>query len=335
MLPEALHLFVTFVIGVLLALYLTPIVRRGALRFGVLDHPDGVLKRQREAVPYLGGVAVYLAFIVTLALVFEFDARVLGLLLGGTIMLMVGLFDDMKVLPPWLKLAGQVLSALVLVKSGIFIQLEIVPLWARYVATVFWLVTMTNAINLIDVCDGLSASTTTIAALILALVAWHNGDVLIAVTAVALAGSVAGVLRYNWPPARIYLGDAGSLFTGFMLAALAMLGAYTRQNLVGALAPLVILCVPLGELVLISLARIKRGQKPWHGSHDHFALRLRHRGWSPAKVLAASAAVSVLYGAGGVAMILSARATAAQIVLLAAALGILLLLWLWRRCPPP
>ena len=330
-----LHVLATFVVSVALALYFTPIVRKGALHFGVLDHPDGRLKRQAQPVAYLGGIAIYLTFIVTLGILYEFDAYLLGLLLGGTMMVMLGLFDDMKVLPPGLKLAGQLLGALILIKSGIAIQLEFLPLWGRYAATVLWLLAVTNAVNILDVRDGLAAGTSAIAALALAVVALLNGDPLVATTAVALAGCLFGFLRFNWPPARIYLGDAGSLFVGFMLAALAMIGAYTRHTLVGALAPLCILSVPLFELALVSIARSGRRIAPWRGSGDHFALRLEHHGWSIRAVVLSAYVFAGVGAAVGVAVILVDTPVALGLAIGVAATGLVAMGLIWRRCPPP
>lgn len=330
-----LHFALTFAVSIALAFYLTPIVRKGALQFGVLDHPDGRLKRQRQPVPYLGGIAVYLTFVVTLSILYDFDAYLLGLLLGGTMMVMLGLFDDMKVLPPGLKLVGQLLAALVLTKSGISIQLEFLPEALRYLATVLWLVTVTNAVNIIDVADGLATGVGAIAALALGLVALQNGDPLVAICAAALAGSLVGFLRFNLPPARIYLGDAGSLFVGFMVAALSMIGAYTRHSIAGVAAPVAILFIPILEIALVSLARVARGKAPWRGSGDHFALRLQQRGWSARSIAFSAYGVAGAGAVAGFVMIVSDLHVAlglASGVLLA---GLGLLLWLWRRCPPP
>jgi len=297
-----LHFVSTLVLSLGLALYLTPVVRRAALRFGVLDAPDGQLKRQREAVPYLGGIAVYLAFLLTLALVFEFDQNLLGLLLGGTLMAMLGLFDDMKVMSVELKLAGQFLAAIVLLRSDIGIKLEFLPPYVAAPLSVLWLVGVTNAVNILDVSDGLATSTSVVAALGLGVIGLYNGHLLIATTTLALAGSLLGFLRYNRAPARIYLGDAGSLFVGFMLAALSMIGAYTERNLIAAVAPLALLVVPLFELALVSVARLGRGVAPWRGSGDHLALRLKARGWSSRRVAQGATLLSVLGVAAALAM---------------------------------
>lgn len=296
----SLELGATLVLSTTLSVYLTPLIRRGAITFGVLDRPDGRLKTQHEAIPYLGGVAVYLSFLVTLALVFDFQDRLLGLLLGGTLLLMLGLFDDLRVLTPSLKFIGQLLGAWVLMKSHISIQLVAVPWFVLMPLTIVWLVGITNALNIVDVADGLASGVAAIAAAALFFVAQFRGDQLIAITTLALFGSTVGFLYFNWSPARIYLGDAGSLFLGFMLAALAMNGTYTQRSPWGALAPVFILIVPILDTCLVSVARTLQGIPPWRGSPDHFALRLRKRGWSVKQVAGFAYILGFLGAASGI-----------------------------------
>ncbi len=335
MLLRLLHFSGTLLLSLALSLYLTPIILRAAVELGVLDRPDGKLKRHEEPVPYLGGLAVYLAFLITLCVVFEFHVQLLGLLLGTTMMAMLGLFDDLHVIAPRLKLVGQLIATWVLIRSNISIQLEILPDWLPIPLTVLWLVGITNAVNILDVSDGLAAGVSAIAALGLFIIAVLNGDLLIATTALALAGSLIGFLRYNQPPARIYLGDTGSLFVGFMLAALAMIGAYTRRNDVGALAPVAILIVPVLDTTLVVMARLGRGTSPFAGSADHLAVRLKHRGWSAHEVAWFAYALSLVGSTGGIAMVLVDRTVALVIVGGLALLFGGLLAWFWFRCPAP
>ena len=165
MLVRLLLLGATFALSTGLALYLTPFIRRGAIAFGVLDHPDGELKTHGEPTPYLGGVAVYLAFLITLGVVFDFEPKLLGLLLGGTMVAMLGLFDDLRVLPARLKLLGQLLAIWVVMKSGVSIQLEALPAAIAIPLTIAWVAGITNAFNIIDVSDGLSSGVAAIAAI--------------------------------------------------------------------------------------------------------------------------------------------------------------------------
>ena len=150
-------LTLTFVVAMLLSIYGVPIARLAALKFGIVDNPDGRLKHQREPVPYLGGLAIYLAFLVSLAFTFEFRQDVLGIVLSGTLIVMLGLIDDFGVLSPGTKLAGQFLAVFVLIKSGIRIEIASLPDWVDIVLTVFWMIGIINAFNLLDIMDGLSA----------------------------------------------------------------------------------------------------------------------------------------------------------------------------------
>lgn len=318
-----------------LSLYLTPLVRNAALRFGVLDRPDGGLKQHRAPTPYMGGVAVYLAFLVTLSVVFDFNPQLLGLLLGGTMMVMLGLFDDMRVISPWLKLGGQCLATWVMFKSGIYIKLVALPEWLAWPLSALWLIGVTNALNIIDVSDGLATGVAAIAAWALATVAVANHNDLIAAPTLALCGSLLGFLYYNRAPARIYLGDAGSLFIGFMLAALSMIDTYSTGSMLPTLAPLLILVVPLFDTVLVSLARLRQRRSPLLGSADHFALRLKHRGWSSERV----AIFGWLMGACGAAaaflLVWIEIDTARWVVLSSGGALSAVFVWMWRLPVPP
>src|SRR5688572_4695989 len=158
-----------FLLSMVFALYWTPIVRRAALQLGLVDTPDGRLKTHDNATPYLGGLAVYTAFLLTVGVFTDFGRETLGLLLSGSIVLMVGLLDDFGVLTPAQKLLGQSLAALVLIKSGTFIKLTFIPLWLAIPLTVFWLIAVTNAFNIIDIMDGLASGVAVIAALSIAV----------------------------------------------------------------------------------------------------------------------------------------------------------------------
>ncbi|HPC81794.1 MAG TPA: MraY family glycosyltransferase [Thermoanaerobaculaceae bacterium] len=266
------------VLALLLGLYFTPVARQAALRFGIVDRPDGRLKTHEAPVPYLGGVAVFLAFLMALGLVLPFNSLLLGLLLAGTLTLLVGLIDDFGVLTPLAKVAGQGVAIFVLLRSGAVIELTEVPSELRWPLAAAWLLAVCNAFNLLDIMDGLAAGVGAIAALALGLVALAGGELPEAAAAFALAGALAGFLVFNFNPARIYLGDAGSLATGITLGALALALHWTERSPAGFLAPLAILAVPLADTVYVTVLRARAGRPFWHGSPDHFPLRLR-RAW--------------------------------------------------------
>jgi UDP-GlcNAc:undecaprenyl-phosphate/decaprenyl-phosphate GlcNAc-1-phosphate transferase len=318
-----------FALAIVVSLYLTPLLREAAIRFGIVDRPDGRLKTQREPVAYLGGLAIYLSFLLALTATLRFDStEILGLLLAGAIVVILGLIDDFGVLTPRQKLAGQVVAVLTLMNASIYVKLAFLPTWAAIALSFAWLLAITNAFNIIDVMDGLAAGVAAAAALVLFAVAVVNGRATSAVLLAALAGSLCGFLRFNFEPARIYMGDTGSLFVGLMLGALAMNNSYTRSNLVASLAPAVILGVPLFDMLFVMYVRRRRGLPVMLGSPDHFALRLRKWRLSTRQTVVASWAATLLLGLLGIGMMAGTAMTAASILagLSAAALATALLL---------
>ena len=264
-----------FILSFVFSLYWTPVMRKAALQLGIVDQPDGKLKTHGEAVPYFGGLAVYIAFLLTVGVFTDFGQETLGLLLAGSIALMVGLIDDFGVLTPTQKLLGQMLAALVLVKSGTYIKLVFLPEWLAIFLTVLWILAVTNAMNIIDILDGLAGGVAIIAAISIAIANFMSGRDSVAFLSLVLAGATLGFLRHNFHPARIFLGDAGSMFIGFMLAALSMNAGYTRVNLLAVISPVLILGIPLFDLALVMFIRWRSGHPVTKGSPDHFALRLR------------------------------------------------------------
>lgn len=291
--------FFTFLLAFSLSWYLTPIFQKAAFKYGIVDEPDGKLKKQKEPVAYLGGLAIYLSFLLTLAFTFVFSQEVLGILLSGTIIVILGLVDDFKTLTPGIKFIGQFIAIFVLIKSGIFIKLTFIPIPLSLFITFFWLLAITNAFNIIDVMDGLSAGIALSASLIFFLVAYQNGHEMIATLTIALAGSLAGFLRYNFTPAKIYMGDTGSLFIGLTLGALSMIGNYTIKNRLGFIAPLVILGIPLFDTSFVMYIRWLRGIPVILGSPDHFALRLRKWRLSTSQTVLLSYLASIILGLAG------------------------------------
>jgi UDP-GlcNAc:undecaprenyl-phosphate GlcNAc-1-phosphate transferase len=296
-------MLLTFVLSLFLALYGVPIARKAALKYGIVDAPDGQLKHQREPVPYFGGLAIYLAFLMSLAFTFEFRQDVLGIVLGGTIVVMLGLIDDFGVLTPWTKLAGQLLAVFVLIKSGIRIEIAALPEWLDLMLTVFWMVGLINAFNLLDIMDGLSAGVGVVSASCLLVVALLQGDQTIAVMLVALLGSLLGFLKYNWHPAKIYMGDTGSMFIGLLLGAMTMIERYPSDHPLSLLTPVFIVGVPIFDTLFVMYIRYRRGLPIFWGSPDHIAIRLRHWGMSVPQIVITSYVATGIVGAVGLAML--------------------------------
>lgn len=296
-------LILTSIIAGLLSLYGVPIARQAALKYRIVDAPDGQLKHQKEPVPYLGGLAIYLAFLMSLAFTFEFRHDVLGIVLSGTIVVMLGLIDDFGVLTPWTKLAGQMLAVFVLIKSGIRIEIAAFPEWLDLILTVLWMVGLINAFNLLDIMDGLSAGVGAVSASGLLVVALLHGDQAIAFMLAALIGSLLGFLKYNWHPARIYMGDTGAMFIGLLLGAMAMIGKYPSNHPLSLLTPVFILWIPIFDTLFVMYIRYRRGVPIFWGSPDHIAIRLRHWGMSVPQIVIMSYVATAVVAVIGLAIL--------------------------------
>ena len=283
----ALKLLFSIVISFLITLYVVPMLCKVATKLGIIDVPDGNIKRHEKAVPYLGGVAVYIGFIAGLSLVFPFENNIFSLLVGATLLLFVGLIDDLVVLQPRQKFVGQMLAALCFLKGGLFLKEQFFKeYWLVGLPISFlWILVMTNAFNLVDVMDGLATTIAigTTGTLLLTTVLFNQNQA--ALLLGPLLGALVAFLRYNRPPAHIYLGDAGALFVGGFLAATPFLFSWSEQNPWGYITPVIILAIPLLEMAGLILIRTYKGIAFYNASPDHFSLYLLRKGWSKWQVL--------------------------------------------------
>ncbi len=255
-----------FAVAMLIALLMTPLVKRFAFWVGAVDAPNH-RKVHSRIMPRLGGLAIFIAFVAAYFVVSPaMDALksdvVFGLLVGGVIVVVIGALDDRFDLSPKLKLLGQILAASVVVYSGVVIDLVNVPFgdgvisleWLAVPLTIFWIVGVTNAINLIDGLDGLSAGVSGIATCTILVLALMMGNVTVVLLCAVLLGSIGGFLFYNFHPAKIFMGDSGALFLGFTLATLSVLG-FKQATVVSLLVPIMILGVPLSDTFFAIMRR--------------------------------------------------------------------------------
>lgn len=282
--------------GVLfLALFGTPLARRLGLRINAVDRPDPSRKVHTVTTPRLGGVAIFLStLIVTLLLGGAYNLNQLAsILVGAALVSFLGLWDDRFTLSPWTKLAGQLVAAGLLIATGVSISSLHVPL-LNYGATLVWVVGITNALNLLDNMDGLSGGIAAIAAAHFALMCAFSGQYLVGAFAVAVAAACIGFLVYNWNPATIFMGDSGSLFLGFTLAAVGIKLTFPLNvTFVTWMIPVLVLGVPIFDTTLVTISRLKRGLNPLTTpGKDHTSHRLTYAGLSRRE------AVLVLYIAG-------------------------------------
>ena len=278
------------------ALGLTPVALRVARRFEVLDRPHSY-KAQDSPVPYLGGMAIVVAFaLVVVGGSFlrappegaEQLALVIAIALGLSI---VGLFDDLRGLHPLPRFVLQVTAAAGVWTAGIRVELFHVET-PDAILTVLWIVGITNAFNLLDNMDGLSAGLAAIAASSFFLLGAMNGQLAVAALAAALAGCAVGFLKHNFHPARIYMGDAGSLFFGFMLAVIGIKLQFPAPPRVAFMVPILVLGVAILDTTLVVTTRLVNRLSPFSGGRDHISHRLVFVG------IPVRSAVALVYAAG-------------------------------------
>jgi UDP-GlcNAc:undecaprenyl-phosphate GlcNAc-1-phosphate transferase len=295
-----------FLAALALSLLCTPVALRVAVRAGILDRP-GSHKGHELPVPYLGGIAIMAAFcaavgVAVLAAPLGAEGAgwlpailPLGLAVGA-----VGLVDDLRGLGPVVRLAAQAAAALVLWTLGVSASVTTV-VGIDLALTVLWIVGVTNAYNLLDNMDGLSAGIGAIAALWFFLLSALAGQDAAAVAALALAGSALGFLRCNRHPARIYMGDAGSLFIGFVLAVLGLELDGTASGLASFAVPVLVLGVAIFDTSLVTVTRLVSGRSPFRGGRDHTSHRLVSLGLGVPRAVGLLYAVGAALGAVGVA----------------------------------
>lgn len=280
----------------LLALVLTPLAMRFALSRNVLDRP-GDYKAQDSPVPYLGGIALVVSFSVTILVATLLVPPAGGLdqllvMLGAAVGLsVVGLIDDLRGLGPGIRFAIQVLAAAIIWWSGVEVILFNEPV-IDAALTILWITGVTNAFNLLDNMDGLSGGIAAIAAGFFFLIAALNGQFLVAGLSIALAGCALGFLRLNFHPARIYMGDAGSLFLGFLLAVLGIKLRFEAPASVTFMVPILVLGVAIFDTTLVTVTRLLNKRKLLSGGRDHISHRLVFVG------IPVRASVALVYAAG-------------------------------------
>ena len=285
-----------------LSLLLTPLVRSMAWRFGIVDQPDQQRKVHAAPIPRLGGVAIFASVVgaYLLLLVVRLSSRailwedlplILRLFPAFSIVFGVGLVDDILSLRPWKRLAAESVAAMLVWFGGIHISVfagySVHGTVVSFLVTVLWIVTCTNAINLIDGVDGLAAGVSLFAAgtMLVAALLDHNFPMVVAVA--PLVGALLGFLRYNFSPASIFLGDSGSLTIGFLLGCFGAVWSEKSTTLLGLTAPLMVLAVPLLDVAVAVLRRLLRGEPIFAADRAHIHHKLLSRGLSPRQLVLA------------------------------------------------
>ena len=289
----------------------TPLVKTLACKVGAIDVPKDNRRMHKVPIPRMGGLAIFLAFLLSVLVFAEIDRQMQGILLGAVMIVILGVMDDIMALKALPKLLVQIAAAAVAVYHGCVIQFFSNPNvfsettyinlgWLSYPVTIIWIVAITNAVNFIDGLDGLAAGVSAISTAALTVIALMVAETNVAIILSALFGACLGFLPYNMNPAKIFMGDTGATFLGFMLATLSVTGLFKMYAIISFAVPFLILGVPIFDICFAFLRRIAKGQSPMTADRGHFHHRLIDMGFSQKQSVAIAYMLTAILGLAAV-----------------------------------
>jgi len=295
--------FLIIVMAFCISFIATPLAIKLAPKIGAIDIPKDNRRMHSKAMPRFGGMAIYIGTMAAMIAFMPFDSKLIGILAGGTLIFIVGIVDDIKGMSAKVKLACQIICACVLFQFSVRISFIgnpfgegyfFFPWWLSLIVTVVWIVGITNTVNLIDGLDGLAAGVAFIASLSIAYAAYITDRPDISLAALAVGGAAAGFLYYNFNPAKIFMGDGGSLFLGFMLAGISVMGPMKGAAAIATIVPMFVLALPIFDTVFAILRRYANGRPIMEADKGHLHHRIMAVG------LGQKRTVMTLYGISGV-----------------------------------
>ena len=336
-LADWIKMLLAFAVSLLVAYVMTPPVKRFAEKVGAIDVPKDNRRVHDHPIPRMGGLAIFIGFMLSLIFFVPMSTKVTGLLVGSVIIAVMGGVDDIVSLNPWVKLAGQIVAALVAIRCGlvfdvisnpnIFAEETYIEIgWLSIPLTMLWIVGCTNAVNLIDGLDGLAVGVSAISSLTMLIVSLFVSEPVVSIILAALTGACLGFMPYNLNPAKIFMGDVGSQLLGFVLSTASIMGLFKLHAIITFFVPLLALALPLADTIFAFFRRILHGQSPFKADKGHFHHRLLAMGLNQKQV------VAVLYGISAVlgllAVLMAGDSMAVKIICLVAAFIISLGIWL-------
>lgn len=322
-----------FLLAACISYFSTPFVRKLAFKVGAVDIPKDDRRVHKEPMPLIGGLAIFASVIVVALIFLPLEKEIIATIIGGTVIVMGGIIDDLKELRPRTKFMFQIIAGLILIFGDVKVDFITNPFtknssliylnWLSIPITLFWVVGITNTLNFIDGLDGLSAGVAMISSITLMIVAskgYTSSYISVIILSAAIAGACLGFLPFNFNPAKIFMGDTGALFLGFMLAAITIEGVMKSVATIAIVAPILILSVPIFDTTFAIFRRLLNGQSISAADKGHLHHRLLNRGFSQKK------SVLILYGISavfGIFAILVSQANSRQAVYLSLALLIL------------
>jgi len=298
-------------VAAVVSLLTTPVVRTIAFKVGAVDVPRDSRRMHKTPIPRMGGLAIFFGFILSVLIFLPLDDQLRGMLLGSVIILILGIFDDIYALPAKPKFLVQIIAALIAVLEGnrvyflsnpnIFSSEPYWELgWLSIPFSVLWIVGITNAVNLIDGLDGLACGVSTISSTTLLVIALTMAEPQVAILMAALAGACAGFLPYNLNPAKIFMGDTGSTFLGFILATVSIQGLFKFYAIISFAVPFLVLGLPIFDTCFAILRRVSHGQSPMAPDRGHIHHRLIDMGFNQKQTVAVLYIISAILGLSAV-----------------------------------
>ena len=332
-LEEWLKMLLAFLVSLLIAYLMTPPVKDFASRVGAIDVPKDERRVHDHPIPRMGGIAIFLGFVISLLLFVNMSTQVMGLLVGAVIIAVMGAVDDIVNLRPMVKLAFQLLAAIVAVRSGLVFDVISNPnVFAEETTieigflsvplTILWIVGCTNAMNLIDGLDGLAVGVAAISSTSMLIVSLLVAEPVVSVILAALTGACLGFMPYNMNPAKIFMGDVGSQLLGFVLATASIMGLFKMHAIFTFFVPMLSLALPLTDTLFAFCRRISHGQSPFRADRGHFHHRLLAMGLSQKQAVAVLYTISAVMGL--LAVILAAETAGLRLICLVV-IGLLLI----------
>ncbi len=326
-------LMMPFLLGTIISFLATPFVRKLAFKVGAVDVPKDDRRVHNTAMPSIGGLAIFFAVTIVILVFLPLNKETTSILIGATVIVMGGIIDDIRELNPKAKMAFQVLAGVILILGDVKIDFVTNPFskgspmiylsWLSIPVTLFWVVGITNTLNFIDGLDGLSCGVAMISSISLMIVAKIFGYSSVVIVSAALAGACLGFLPFNFNPAKIFMGDTGAMFLGFMLAAISIEGVMKSVATIAVIAPILILGVPIFDTTFAIFRRLLNGQSIAAADKGHLHHRLLNRGFSQRKSVLILYGISAIFGAFA---ILVSQANSRQAVYLSVAMFIVTIL---------
>ena len=305
------YVMLALLVALVVSFLMTPVVKTFAYKVGAIDVPKDARRMHKVPIPRLGGLAIFIGFIVSILLFVKITPEMKSILLGAVIIVVLGVVDDIMALPALLKFVVQIIATLIPALSGVQIIAFSNPnifsdclYWVlgnlSIPFTVLWIVAITNSVNLIDGLDGLANGVSAISATTMLVIALVGGQSQVAIVLAALVGACVGFMPYNMNPAKMFMGDTGATFLGYILATMSIQGLFKYYAVISFVVPFLILGLPIFDTAFAFIRRIAHGQSPMHADRSHIHHRLIDMGLNQKQAVATLYVISAILGLSAV-----------------------------------